>query len=177
MIKEEQGYRGGQVFCSNCGRSNSPYVRFCPHCGAHCGPAMGTEQGSISVDLTTAEYMGFWIRLAAWIIDSLILFVAQIIVPLLGPAFLSFIIGPIYGVLFIGLKGQTPGKMAMGIQVVNRQGEVPGIRAALREIIGKLLSGVFIFLGFFWIAWDPHKRGWHDHIGGTYVVRKPRYRE
>ena len=61
--------------------------------------------------------------------------------------------------------------------MVNQQGQVPGIgRAALREIIGKLVSTVVILLGFFWIGWDRHKRGWHDHISGTYVVRKPRHR-
>lgn len=27
---------------------------------------------------------------------------------------------------------------------------------------------------FLWVAWDPRKRAWHDHLAGTYVVRKQR---
>ena len=205
MIEGEQDRRGDQAACSNCGRGMSPNVRFCTYCGEriesnpgfcpHCGTsirpgasfcpncgsttAVATVRASDrgAIDMAGTEYMGFWIRLAAWIIDLIILSVAQFVVSLISLAFVSFIIGLAYGVLFIGLKGQTPGKMALGIQVVNQQGQIPGIgRAAQREIIGKIVSGVVIFLGFFWIGWDRNKRGWHDHIAGTYVVRKQRNR-
>ena len=86
-----------------------------------------------------------------------------------------------YYVALTGLKGQTLGKMALGIMVVNAQGEAPGIRrAAFREIVGKLVSEIAIFLGYLgylWIGWDRKKRGWHDHIASTHVVRAPGRRE
>ena len=77
----------------------------------------------------------------------------------------------LYLVLFIGLKGQTPGKMFMGIKVVDEQGGVPGIgRAIMREVIGKFLSGLLFDLGFLWAAWDPQRQTWHDKIATTWVV-------
>ena len=85
-----------------------------------------------------------------------------------------YIAYPVYYVALTGLKGQTLGKMALGIMVVNAQGEPPGIRrAAFREIVGKLVSEIVIFLGYLWIGWDRKKRGWHDHIANTCVVRAP----
>ncbi|MBI4337857.1 MAG: RDD family protein [Chloroflexi bacterium] len=80
--------------------------------------------------------------------------------------------GPVYYVLMTGLRGQTLGKMALGIKVVDERGQVPGVgRAALREVIGKFLSALALGLGFLWIAWDGKKQGWHDKIATTFVVR------
>ena len=121
------------------------------------------------------EYMGFWIRVAAALIDGVLTGVAGAILgAVTGIPYLASLLSIVYYVLLTGLKGQTLGKMALGIVVVNGQGEVPGIgRAALREIVGKFVSTIVILLGFFWIGWDREKRGWHDHISGTYVVRAP----
>ena len=156
-------------FCPNCGETVLPEASFCPRCGA------ATDQVTATVlDVDHVEYMGFWIRLAAWVIDNVVLLVpsllAESVLPFWGPV----IVGTLYAVLFIGLKGQTPGKMALGIQVVDERGNIPGIgRAVLREIIGKFVSTLVVLLGFLWVGWDAQKRGWHDYIGGTYVIRKP----
>lgn len=84
---------------------------------------------------------------------------------------LVFVVQVLYLVLFTGLKGQTPGKMFMGIKVVDEQGGVPGIgRAIMREVIGKFLSGLLFNLGFLWAAWDPQRQTWHDKIATTWVV-------
>ena len=110
--------------------------------------------------------------------NAIITGIVSAIIDLIGGAGgLGSLFSLFYYVLFIGLKGQTLGKMALGIQVVDAHGNVPGIwRAILREIIGKLISTIVIFLGFLWVIWDPRKRGWHDYIGGTFVVRKQRDR-
>ena len=106
-------------------------------------------------------------------IDGVLTVVAGAVIgAIIGIPFLPSLLFIVYYVLLTGLKGQTLGKMALGIVVVNGQGEVQGIgRAALREIVGKFVSAIVILLGFFWIGWDKEKRGWHDHISGTYVVR------
>ena len=135
------------------------------------------------------EYMGFWIRAAAGLIDAAVIMAAGIMisvavkispVPLptdLSTYLLAYIAYPVYYVALTGLKGQTLGKMAR-IMVVNAQGEVPGIRrAAFREIVGRLVSEIAIFLGYLWIGRDRKKRGWHDHIASTHVVRAPGRRE
>ena len=81
----------------------------------------------------------------------------------------------LYYWLFTGLKGQTPGKMAVGIKVIDAGGNVPGLgRAALRETVGKIISAIPLFLGYFWVAWDPKKQGWHDKLAGTYVTKSRR---
>jgi len=62
--------------------------------------------------------------------------------------------------------------MAVGIKVVNAQGNRPTLRvAALREVLGKLISTIVLCLGFLWIDRDKQKQGWHDRIAGTYVVK------
>jgi len=78
----------------------------------------------------------------------------------------------LYYVLFIGLKGQTPGKMALGIRVVGLDGGPPGaVRAFVREVVGKFLSSLILCLGYFWMLWDPNRQCWHDKLAGTVVVR------
>ncbi|MDE2844677.1 MAG: RDD family protein [Chloroflexota bacterium] len=124
--------------------------------------------------------MGFWIRLSAAVIDGILLSIVNFELGLfLGlvdsplTILVNLVIGWAYQVGFIATKGQTLGKVALGIQVVDSKGDIPGIGAVLlREIVGKFLSAIALGLGYPWGAWDPEKRGWHDHIAGTYVVRK-----
>jgi len=62
--------------------------------------------------------------------------------------------------------------MLFRIKVVNSESKKPGlIRALLREIPGKLLSTFGFLIGFFWIASDRQKQGWHDKIARTYVIK------
>ena len=160
--------------CESCGHDNPPEARFCANCGSSLAPAVelpvpGVEPAAPEV---AVEYMGFWIRFAAAIIDGIII---SLIVSLISFVFVPFAFGILllwlYYWLFIGLKGQTLGKMAVGIKVVDAAGSVPGLgRAALREIPGKIVSTIAICLGFLWIIWDEQKQGWHDKIASTYVV-------
>lgn len=78
-----------------------------------------------------------------------------------------------YYIYFIGAKGQTPGKMALGIKVVKvGTSEAPGyLKAFLREVVGKLLSVIILFLGYLWMLWDSKKQTWHDKIAGTIVIK------
>jgi uncharacterized RDD family membrane protein YckC len=72
------------------------------------------------------------------------------------------------------MKSETPGKRLLGLRVVDAKGNRLGLwRSLLREFPGKLLSVSFLGLGFLWVTWDRRKRGWHDYLGRSYVVRKP----
>lgn len=157
-----------QRFCTNCGARIESGSYFCYSCGHAAGNAAAVTQ---------AAYAGFWLRVAAWLIDIIITSVVHFLVSVTPVGFVALLfpeIYAVYGVLFIGLKGQTPGKRVLGIMVVNADGNVPGIgRAILREIIGKFVSAIALSLGYIWIGIDARKRGWHDYIGGTYVIRKP----
>jgi uncharacterized RDD family membrane protein YckC len=45
------------------------------------------------------------------------------------------------------------------------------VKAFFREYVGKFLSSLFFYLGFFWMLWDSQKQAWHDKIAGTVVVK------
>ena len=82
-------------------------------------------------------------------------------------AFLSLV----YATYFTGTTGQTLGKIAMGLRVVDRVGHPPGyFRAFCRATLGilRILAG---FVGVLPIFFDPARRALHDRIFRTRVVR------
>lgn len=67
--------------------------------------------------------------------------------------------------------GQTVGKWVMGLRVVNARREAIGYgRALLRGIAGVLTAPLVI--GYLRILWQREKRGWHDSLAGTWVIRE-----
>jgi uncharacterized RDD family membrane protein YckC len=89
---------------------------------------------------------------------------------------LFYLIQPLVGLTYsagmLTWRGQTLGKMAMGIRVVGPDGQNPSYwRAALRETIGKWISQLVVYLGFLWMLWDESQQTWHDKIAGTTVER------
>lgn len=171
--------------CRVCGQDNPPEASFCGKCGAVLAATEPIATPAVTVPPTVSpavqtEYMGFWVRFVAAIIDAVILGAIFTILSL--PAFIGSMFFPfrfiwfplpwLYYWLFTGLKGQTPGKMVVGIKVVDARGEKPELgTAAVREIIGRFISGAVFCLGYLWIAIDEEKRGWHDSIASTHVVR------
>ncbi len=164
------------VICPNCGHDNPTDARFCGACGSPLAAVSDTALPPSAVSLAAATYAGFWVRLAAWTIDAVITNIgSSFVFAALGGGdlrpILFLLLPALYFVLLTGLKGQTLGKMAAGIRVVNREGLAPGVgRAALRETVGKFVSAIALLLGFLWVARDPEKQGWHDKMAGTYVV-------
>ena len=89
------------------------------------------------------------------------------------------VVGILYEVTMIAVRGQTLGKMATNIKVVRADnGLVPGwgksigrwiIPAALAFIplVGWLLS-LLVYLS---LLWDRARQGWHDKAAATLVVK------
>jgi uncharacterized RDD family membrane protein YckC len=77
----------------------------------------------------------------------------------------------LYCFIFIAARGQTPGKRLVGVRVVTWYGEPPTLARSLVRTFGYLVSAALLWLGFIWIGFDREKRGLHDWIAGTYVVR------
>lgn len=76
------------------------------------------------------------------------------------------------------LSGQTLGKRLVGIKVVDAEGRPPGYaRAAMREVVGKLLSALLLYLGYLVALFHPERRALHDLVGGTWVVVAGQERE
>lgn len=135
------------------------------------------------------EYAGFWIRLGAGVIDSIILLLIFYIVytviseytktmPLpfifiLVAIFISFLIKIAYFVTFWVWRGQTPGKLIMGIKIIRTDSSPITLPYALLRYLGYIVSTITLLIGFIWIAFDERKQGLHDKIADTYVVKLP----
>lgn len=90
---------------------------------------------------------------------------------LLGIIGLTLAIAAIYVLVFQLTLGCTPGMHVMKIRIIDQYGDQPSTpRVALRTA-GYLLAAATLGLGFLWIGFDSEKRGLHDWIAGTYVVK------
>jgi len=81
-------------------------------------------------------------------------------------------VGLLYATCFTGTTGQTPGKMLVGLHVVDTHGKPPGAARALLRSILALLGLAFLGLGAVPIFLDPARRAAHDRLVGTRVIRR-----
>lgn len=134
------------------------------------------------------EYVGFWSRVGASLIDTLIMGV--IIWPILtafygddywageefikGPMdfLLSYVFPAVAVIIFWVLKQATPGKMAISAKLVDaKTGNSPSTGQCIGRYFAYFLSIIPLYLGIFWVGFDSRKQGWHDKLAGTVVVR------
>jgi uncharacterized RDD family membrane protein YckC len=80
-------------------------------------------------------------------------------------------IGVIYLLLFHMTLGRTLGMRALGLRVIDVYGEPPSVARAAVRTLGYLASVATLGLGFVWVGFDAEKRGLHDWLAGTYVIR------
>ena len=138
---------------------------------------------------TDVEYAGFWIRVGAALIDTLL--VIAITLPLLlwiygwsyfgdetgfiaGPAdFLISWVAPAVAVIAFWLTRQaTPGKMALSLRVVDaKTGNTLSVGQSIGRYLGYYVSMIPLAIGLIWVAFDSRKQGWHDKLAGTVVIR------
>ena len=140
------------------------------------------------MDEPELEYVGFWLRVGAAIIDTILLMI--IIAPLLtwyfGPDYwlseeffkgpmdllLNYLFPAIAVILFWIYRQATPGKMAIGARIVDaKTGGKPSTGQLIGRYLGYYVSTIPLMLGLFWVGWDSRKQGWHDMLAGTVVVR------
>jgi len=77
-----------------------------------------------------------------------------------------------YFVVFHGMEGKTIGKWLLGLRVVGAEQSPITYRRALLRLIGTVGFGLASFgLSLFWILWQREKRGWHDFLARTWVIR------
>jgi uncharacterized RDD family membrane protein YckC len=134
------------------------------------------------------EYVGFWARTGASIIDSILMMIVcyPLLIAVYGWSsfghghgtrgvldFLMTWVFPILVVLaFWKWKQATPGKMMIGARIVDAAtGEAPSTGQMVGRYLGYFLSTIVFGLGFLWVAFDRKKQGWHDKLAGTVVVR------
>jgi len=72
-------------------------------------------------------------------------------------------------------RGGTPGKLLLGIRVVDAQTREPlGAGRALGRGLACILSLLSLGLGYLWLVFDPRHQALHDKLAGTLVVYAPR---
>ena len=134
------------------------------------------------------RYVGFWTRVWASLVDSLLLLVLLVPVGWLvfdanlldttgsasdGEHFVLTTVVPAMVVLVYWMRRQsTPGKLLFHARIVDAEtGRAPRAAQLVVRYLGYYLSAFVLGLGFVWIAFDPRKQGWHDKLANTLVVR------
>lgn len=82
-------------------------------------------------------------------------------------------------VVLASWRGQTLGKWATGLRIMQRDGQpLTWVSALLRHVVGYPLSLLTLGLGFFLAVFNSQGRALHDIVAGTVVVldkaRRPR---
>lgn len=146
------------------------------------------------------QFGGFWIRVAAYLIDIIILIVAISIIQELfgidmgadysaqfnermvsggsdtGGSALGQLLGLIIGIAyFAGLESSawqaTIGKKALGMVVTDTGGNRISFLRAVGRYFAKILSGIILFIGYIMVAFTDKKQGLHDMLASTLVVK------
>lgn len=147
-----------------------------------------------SYDKENAVYGGFFSRLAAFLIDNIVIsgllfFIkfavwivklsvgadAVIFKPLLFEydffAILYYLITVSYFIIATYFCGTTVGKHLMKLKVVDVNGEkMTFISVVIRETVGRYLSALIVYVGYFMIGLDTRKQALHDKISDTCVI-------
>ena len=137
-------------------------------------------------------YGGFWIRVVAYFIDAVVLGIASsILFAVLGVSLIpkdfgaydysptlvwanlgSVVIVWLYFALMeSSARGATIGKMALGLRVVTGDGRQLSFLNATGRYFAKFLSALFMGFGFLMVGFTERKRGLHDMIANTVVVK------
>lgn len=119
---------------------------------------------------------GFWRRVAAALVDAVLLGALNTMVRLRttdrAALVASILIGmAYYGFFEGGPSGQTIGKKLAGIRVVrSADGQPLGWSIAWLRHLCSNLSGMAFGLGYLWMLWDRERQTWHDRLSSTVVV-------
>lgn len=124
------------------------------------------------LDVASLPRAGFWIRMAALLIDCVLIGVLLNLVDHL--AHLQILVLAAYGAIMWKTRGSTVGGIIFDLQIVRSDGRTMDWSTSIVRALGCLLSLVAAGIGFLWIGFDPGKQAWHDKIADTVVVRTTR---
>ena len=144
----------------------------------------------------TPVYAGFWLRFAAYLVDTLLL--SLVFFPL------GFIVGLVMAAtdnnqnpeLMLGVNGilnvgsilvtwlyssllessswqGTVGKKLIGLRVTDLNGHRISFGNATGRYFAKILSSMICLVGFIMVAFTEKRQGLHDQLAGTLVVTGP----
>lgn len=146
-----------------------------------------------SADLTAAlqhRYMGFWPRVAATLVDWVLmaLVTAPPLLLIYGPGYyslgtmeaglwdvmISIVLPAALVIEFWRRKQATPGKMLFRSRVVCAETHTkPTVQQLVIRYLGYVPCILSLGLGLIWVAFDGRKQGWHDKMANTVVLQDP----
>jgi uncharacterized RDD family membrane protein YckC len=136
-------------------------------------PVIGAAETSLSIsaaEMASIPRAGFWVRLAATLLDLLIVGIPLLVLEL-GDYFLLPWVA--YHVVMWTWRGTTIGGIVCRLKVVRSDGQSLNFAVALVRSLASILSALAFGLGFFWAGWTRDRLAWHDMIAGTTIVRVP----
>ncbi len=175
--------------CPRCSKVSEPGSAYCYSCGlpfdetppayarydsrqAWRGDAYECEGGEL-------EPVGFWIRLAAFLIDAVVAFAVAFIIALVFSVveynvfervFFAFL--TLYHTIGWSRWSTTVGKRIFNLYVVRTDGAKIGFWRAFGRLLSYYVSAMIFGIGFLMIASSEDKRGLHDLMCDTVVIRR-----
>ena len=190
--------RAADVACPRCQASNTLGVTFCYSCGlpleddqrvvrppAAVPGAAPSRQPAASAYTTPA---GFWIRLVAAIIDALVVIGIRMLLLVILPGIsiteygeipewgrydnIMLVADALYFTLSVSIFSTTVGKRLLGMRVLRTDGSRVSPLRAFARYIAYIPSTLLLLIGFLMIGFTSDKRGLHDRLCDTMVVRR-----
>jgi len=186
-------------YCGECGRPfpASELVAIGPvSVCASCKPVYlqrMREGGATAVG--TLRYAGFWIRVAARLIDAILLNVVLLVIRIpfgiamfsptltsnpaaqmaavgafVGVMLLSVVLAASYEIVLVGIKGATIGKMMLGLKVVRANGSKVSFGLSTGRYFAQFVNSITLCIGYIMAGFDDQKRTLADRICETRVV-------
>lgn len=141
------------------------------------------------LDTGTVEYAGFWRRVLAVLIDSIL--ILCVTMPLLGAIYgwgyfldesvslipggaeflIMYVLPALATIVFWKTRQATPGKMLLSMKIVDAETGGPmSTGQSVGRYFAYFVSTLIFLLGYVWVAFDARKQSWHDKLAGTVVV-------
>ena len=187
--------------CPKCGAEIPGGAESCKACGKPLADPKGMGDTSYTPTSKSVAYAGFWLRAAAYFLDTITLgFVlsATILRPILlnnhvGTSFQDFwnfytsgsrqatalalliqLANWLYFAAFESSPWQaTPGKKVFGLRVTDLEGKRITFARASGRYFGKIVSGLILGIGFAMAGFTEKKQALHDMLVGCLVVKSP----
>jgi uncharacterized RDD family membrane protein YckC len=187
------------MYCHRCGAQVDSPAAFCEKCGTALRNDDAGTKSPPPVNCALVEHAGFWKRLAAGLIDGLLLGVAWFVIdvaiytvyisiagvepdeiPESTDALFFYLacLGTIvpgwlyYALMESSAKQATLGKMALGIMVTDTNGRRVSFGRATGRYFAKIISSAILCIGYIMIAFTAKKQGLHDIMADCLVTKK-----
>jgi uncharacterized RDD family membrane protein YckC len=187
----------GASYCAACGKALTSDSRAggSPSTVGATSAQVPTEQKVVSGSIGSSDqphFAGFWMRFAANMVDSFAV-IGLALVGAIAGACVGAVAGDIGGFAAVGYavvmvlgsflyfavcesgpRQATFGKRALGLFVTDTRGRRVSFGRAVGRVFSKILNQLTLGIGWIMIGVTAKKRGLHDFVAGTLVVRSTR---